>query len=718
MKNENVQPQINKIRNRLLYLSPTVQAGLEPECKKNDFFQEGGKALGKGAFGEVWKVTHKTTQKQYVIKVIKKKLIVDNKLVNQMNLEIEIMYKLYHPHIIKLVNHFEDDDCFYLILNYAAKGQLYSFLQKQKRFDERTAAQYFRETVLSVQFIHSFNPPIIHRDIKPENILLDEDGRVKLADFGWSNFANEQIRKTLCGTPEYLAPEMLGKTGHDTSVDVWSLGILLYEFLTGYSPFKGKTQDEVYSNIRRFKIVFPDDFPLYAKDLVQKILKQKPSDRLKTNEILEHTWLQKNEPLKPYLQVVEKNQDEILMSRIINIPEDKLNQLEAKISKNKQIISNIRMSSLTSTTTNNTNVSNSNDQISVNESQIKQLLEQANNENHNLKKEVVELKSKIQGFESESKTIKGENLKLVKQLEDSSKNKDELEKLKVINKDRLVLLTEIEEKNNENSDLKNKLRSCENESFNYKKEAAKLSEQLKDINRLYESSELKNTNLRNQVENLLKENSSLSSQYQNKIEILQAKMFEKLAPDDNSASDKMNSLIMDSIGELKILFKSKTDNLHSVLAEIKEHSENVDVKFEKMVSEKNNYFIDTLHKVKSSFDNDMIQIKMKLGHSSKGDERQEWLKKQINELMGYKLKSIKLEGTITKLEERIEILTHKVNDSSLQTETNKKIASDLEIELKVKKDHISSLEAKLGDVKDFVFQNCKDKLEDLQKLML
>ena len=122
------------------------------------------------------------------------------------------MYKLNHPHVMKLINHFEDDEKFYLIMPYASKGQLYSLLRRQVRFDQRTAAQYMREVLEAVRYIHSFSPKIIHRDIKPENLLLDENYRVLLSDFGWSNFLDEnETRKTFCGTPEYLSPEMAKK---------------------------------------------------------------------------------------------------------------------------------------------------------------------------------------------------------------------------------------------------------------------------------------------------------------------------------------------------------------------------------------------------------------------------------------------------------------------------------------------------------------------------
>ena len=155
--------KLNKVKDRLLILSPTVRAGLERECNKSDFYREGEKFIGKGGFGEVWKVIHKQTNKTYVIKVIDKISIFEQKLVYQMNREIEMMYKLNHPHVMKLVNHFEDNEKFYMIMPYAGKGQLYSLLRRQVRFDQRTAAQYMRETIEAVRYLHSFSPKIIHK---------------------------------------------------------------------------------------------------------------------------------------------------------------------------------------------------------------------------------------------------------------------------------------------------------------------------------------------------------------------------------------------------------------------------------------------------------------------------------------------------------------------------------------------------------------------------
>lgn len=121
------------------------------------------------------------------------------------------------------------------------------------------------------------DPPIIHRDIKPENILLDSNGIVKLADFGWSNYFDDDNRRlTYCGTPEYLAPEMIKQSGHDKTLDVWNLGVLLFELLTGAPPFEGGSQNELFSNILSLKIKWPKGFSGIARDLISKLLKIDP----------------------------------------------------------------------------------------------------------------------------------------------------------------------------------------------------------------------------------------------------------------------------------------------------------------------------------------------------------------------------------------------------------------------------------------------------------
>lgn len=274
---------------KILFDSPSILSGEEAEIKKSDFDFE--KKLGDGAFGHVWKVRHKVTRETYALKQVAKEKVV--KMQAQFRREVYIMYNLNHPHIAKLFNHFEDEKSFYLILEFAESGNLFHRLHRQKQFMECEAAQYFREVLLAVDYLHSHVPAIIHRDIKPENILLDKDNRVKLTDFGWSNYYSDEVepRTTICGTPEYLPPEMVEQKTHDTSADIWCLGVLLYEMLVGHTPFKSQAKKNMLINISMCKPKFPLSFPPQARDLISRMLVKNTAERLKIKEIQEHPWL-------------------------------------------------------------------------------------------------------------------------------------------------------------------------------------------------------------------------------------------------------------------------------------------------------------------------------------------------------------------------------------------------------------------------------------------
>lgn len=155
-----------------------------------------------------------------------------------------------HPFITNLLASFSDRDSLYLLLDYVPGGELFSYLRKFRRFDEKMARFYAAEIVLVLEYLHEQQGGVAYRDLKPENLLLDEEGHIKLVDFGFAkrlggrDGASETY--TLCGTPEYLAPEVIHNKGHTTAVDWWALGILIYEFLTGYPPFWHQNPIEIY----------------------------------------------------------------------------------------------------------------------------------------------------------------------------------------------------------------------------------------------------------------------------------------------------------------------------------------------------------------------------------------------------------------------------------------------------------------------------------------
>lgn len=192
-----------------------------------------------------------------------------------MQREIEIQSNLRHPNILQLYGHFHDSKRIFLILEYAGKGELYKHLQRESRFPEWKAAQYIAQMVAALQFLHKKH--IIHRDIKPENILLGMHGELKMADFGWSVHAPGDRRKTQCGTLDYLPPEIVNHTSYGGAVDLWSLGVLMYEFLTGGAPFED-TQALTYKRILRCDMKVPDYVSAEAKDLIEKVSSIIPSE--------------------------------------------------------------------------------------------------------------------------------------------------------------------------------------------------------------------------------------------------------------------------------------------------------------------------------------------------------------------------------------------------------------------------------------------------------
>ena len=290
-------PILNKVKTRFFSIPESVLKCLEPEPKISDF--EIKKKLEAGSFGQVFLVTHKVTKANYAIKVIDKRNQTNIEQKTYFHREMEIMYKIHHPNVVKLFGNFEDDNYCYLIMEYISKGNIYHLIPKdrRKRLSTQVVASLMKDVISAVYFLHNMNPPIIHRDIKPENVLLAEGNIAKLTDFGWSNYIQgEEKRNTVCGTPIYLAPEIINETGHDEKVDIWCIGVLLFELSTGTVPFAGNDIDTLKMNINAVKINWPRDINLEAKNLISKILKYDPSSRISLREMLMHPYFTKYFP--------------------------------------------------------------------------------------------------------------------------------------------------------------------------------------------------------------------------------------------------------------------------------------------------------------------------------------------------------------------------------------------------------------------------------------
>jgi len=248
--------------------------------------------LGTGTFGRVYLVKHKQTGKYFAMKILKKSEVVRLKQVEHVNSERQILSQLSHPFIVKLYKSFQDDQCLYMLLEYVIGGELFSHLRKAGRFSNEVTRFYAAEIVGAIEYMHSFD--VVYRDLKPENLLLDHTGHIKITDFGFAKRVEDRTW-TLCGTPEYLAPEIIQSKGHGKAVDWWSLGILIYEMLAGYPPFFDDHPFGIYEKILSGKMSFPSHFDSAAKDLIRKLLTADRTRRLGNlkngvEDIKHHKW--------------------------------------------------------------------------------------------------------------------------------------------------------------------------------------------------------------------------------------------------------------------------------------------------------------------------------------------------------------------------------------------------------------------------------------------
>jgi len=252
-----------------------------------------GRPLGKGKFGNVYLAREKASKYIVALKVLFKSQLQKAQVEHQLRREIEIQSHLRHPNILRLFGYFYDESRIYLILEFAPRGELYKSLQKQPqgRFDEERASKYIRQLADALNHCHLRK--VIHRDIKPENLLLDMKGDIKIADFGWSVHAPSSRRGTMCGTLDYLPPEMIEGSMHDEKVDLWSLGVLTYEFLVGKPPFEAESNNETYRRIIKVDLRFPPYVSEGARDLICRLLRKNPDERISLEDCLRHPWITK-----------------------------------------------------------------------------------------------------------------------------------------------------------------------------------------------------------------------------------------------------------------------------------------------------------------------------------------------------------------------------------------------------------------------------------------
>lgn len=215
-----------------------------------------------GSFGKVVQAQKKGTKESIAIKMIPIAPLKKSDMTSQIVNEVKIMSLLTQcPYIIKLIDHFEDENNLYLVMELANQGTLMDMLNKYGKLKEKVAAKIMRDVIIAIEFLHTKN--IIHRDLKPENILIDSSGHAKLSDFGWSSKLsnNDDRRRTFCGTADYISPEMVDGKDYDHTIDIWCCGVMLYEMLNGLPPFTpvgdhepNAKEKKIYDNIKKMKV--------------------------------------------------------------------------------------------------------------------------------------------------------------------------------------------------------------------------------------------------------------------------------------------------------------------------------------------------------------------------------------------------------------------------------------------------------------------------------
>ena len=549
-----------------LPLSLSVSENLEDVPKITDFNLISN--IGSGGMANVKLYEHKKTKAQYAIKLIDK-IKIENKAHKELFArEVEMMYKINHPNIVKLYNHFEDENNCYLIMEYIKNGNLFTFRNNQpsKILNHNQCANILVDLISALYYLHNMTPNIIHRDIKLENLLMCNDNHIKLTDFGVSNYYENIARKTKVGTENYYSPEMFKNEGYDKRVDIWAIGVLLFELLCGYPPFKS---DNLKQNIQNIKINWPINMNYLGKDLISKILKYNPDDRLTLNEIINHNFIKNIIPNAEEKLILPSNVkiEPFIISK--NIPNDEYN---------KYIFDKIL---------NNINNNNNNDNNILNEIKIK--YDNLKNLYSELKKkfdEIIEKKEeneyeyklKIKEYENKINLYINENNEKLQKIFDQKK---ENEILKENNKNLMAykdLYFQEKEKNNilekEKFNLLQNFKSNQNNNFNYNRHTTNI----------YPSNDFKNNfsgelnfpffsdnnsyknlllNYKNENFNLKEENKELKE----KLKILNEKN-ESLLTNNNENNNKIiyNDLINEkNKNEENIKLKKTIKNIYEYL---------------------------------------------------------------------------------------------------------------------------------------------------------
>ena len=254
-----------------------------------------GKLLGQGTFAKVYHARNIENGMSVAIKVIDKEKVLRVGMIDLIKREISVMRLIRHPHVVELYEVMASKTKIYFVMEHVKGGELFSKVSKGK-LNHDDARRYFQQLISAVDYCHS--RAACHRDLKPENLLLDENGNLKVSDFGLSAIAESKrqdgLLHTTCGTPAYVAPEVINRKGYDgTKADIWSCGVILYVLLAGFLPFRDLNLMEMYRKIGKADFKFPNWFPSDVRRLLTKILDPNPNTRITIAKIMESSWFRK-----------------------------------------------------------------------------------------------------------------------------------------------------------------------------------------------------------------------------------------------------------------------------------------------------------------------------------------------------------------------------------------------------------------------------------------
>ncbi|KAJ4967788.1 hypothetical protein NE237_014489 [Protea cynaroides] len=266
-----------------------------------------GRLLGRGSFAKVYIAQSLSDGSDLAVKVIDKTKILNTTMEPRVLNEVSVMRRLRHPNIIRIHEVMATKSKIYLVMEYARGGELLSQISRRKRFTEPVARFYFQQLVSALHFCHRIG--VAHRDLKPQNLLLDEQGNLKISDFGLSALP-EQLKDgllhTACGTPAYTAPEVVGRKGYDgAKADAWSCGVILFASLAGFLPFDDSNLAVMYRKIHRREFQFPSWFSKPVRWVISRLLDPNPTNRISIEALMEVGWFKKS------LQEKDQNQHQI-----------------------------------------------------------------------------------------------------------------------------------------------------------------------------------------------------------------------------------------------------------------------------------------------------------------------------------------------------------------------------------------------------------------------